>query len=85
MDSATAELPEPTHPSDSDAIALLVKELGATELATKDNETGEIRCPFRFAGGRTYWTVIVPFMFIARCGVQWYSYLPGGTFANEIV
>lgn len=32
-----------------------------------------------------YWTVIVPFMPIAMCGVQLYSYLPGFTFANEIV
>lgn len=32
-----------------------------------------------------YWTVMVPFMFIAMCGVQWYGYWPGGTFANEIV
>lgn len=32
-----------------------------------------------------YWTVIVPFIPIARCGVQWYGYDPGLTFANEMV
>ena len=35
-------------------------------------------------GARTdYWTVMVPFMFIATCGVQLNSYLPAGIFANE--
>ena len=33
---------------------------------------------------RSYWTVIVPFMFIARCGVQWNVYLPGLTPPNEM-
>src|SRR4051812_16425419 len=28
---------------------------------------------------------MVPFIPIARCGVQWYSYFPGGTLPNEIV
>lgn len=32
-----------------------------------------------------YWTVIEPFMFIARCGVQMYSYLPAATLAKETV
>jgi hypothetical protein len=32
-----------------------------------------------------YWTVIVPFIPIARCGVQWNGYWPGFTLANEIV
>lgn len=35
----------PTAPSDADAIMLLVKELGAEILASRDNETGEIVCP----------------------------------------
>lgn len=34
-----------TAPSDADAIMLLVKELGAEVMATRDNETGEITCP----------------------------------------
>src|SRR5512138_3132705 len=32
----------------------------------------------------TYWTVTLPFMPIARCGVQWNSYFPGFTPPNEI-
>ena len=32
-----------------------------------------------------YCTVIVPFMFMARCGVQWNGYTPGFTPAKEIV
>ena len=32
-----------------------------------------------------YLTVITPFMFMARCGVQWYAYSPAGTPPNEIV
>lgn len=31
--------------SDADAIMLLVRELGATELATRDDRTGEVTCP----------------------------------------
>lgn len=42
----------PTEPSDSEAIMLLVRELGATHLATKDNVTGEITCPMYAAGHR---------------------------------
>lgn len=34
-----------TPPSDADAIMLLVEELGATLLATRDETTGEITCP----------------------------------------
>ena len=33
---------------------------------------------------RAYWTVIVPFMPIARCGVQWNGYAPGFTPPNEM-
>lgn len=35
----------PTEPSDAAAIMLLVQELGAELLATKDSTTGEITCP----------------------------------------
>lgn len=35
----------PTWPTDSDAIMLLVEQLGATLLASRDAETGEITCP----------------------------------------
>lgn len=42
LDTKTAP---PTEPSDSEAIMLLVQELGAVHLATKDNVTGEITCP----------------------------------------
>jgi hypothetical protein len=40
-------------PTDAEAIALLVRELGATHLATRDNVTGEITCP-DYASGRTH-------------------------------
>lgn len=36
---------DPTWPSDSDAIMLVVKELGAEILATRNEITGEITCP----------------------------------------
>lgn len=36
---------DPVAPSDADAIMLLVKELGAETMASRDNETGEIVCP----------------------------------------
>jgi hypothetical protein len=38
-----------------------------------------------FERGQNYWTVTVPFMFKAACGVQMLSYLPGGIFAKETV
>lgn len=40
------EEPPPAQPhADADQIALLVRELGATEIATMNNETGEVACP----------------------------------------
>lgn len=44
---------EPTAPGDADAIMLLVKELGAVHLATRDEATGEITCP-DYASGRNH-------------------------------
>lgn len=41
-DTTTTMLAEP---SDTEAIMLLVRELGATHLATRDSETGEVTCP----------------------------------------
>lgn len=35
----------PTEPSDTEAIQLLIRELGAVHLATRDETTGEITCP----------------------------------------
>lgn len=34
-----------TPPADTDAVRLLVTELGAHQLASVDNETGEVTCP----------------------------------------
>src|SRR5690348_17647996 len=34
---------------------------------------------------RDYCTVMLPFMFMAACGVQMKSYLPAGTLAKEMV
>jgi hypothetical protein len=39
------QTPEITPASDAEVIALLVEELGALHLATRDNVTGEIHCP----------------------------------------
>lgn len=47
MDTKTAP---PTPPTDSEAIMLLVEELGATLLASRDEATGEITCPDYAAG-----------------------------------
>lgn len=44
-DPSDTKTGEPTPPSDADAIMLLVKELGAEVMATRDNVTGEITCP----------------------------------------
>jgi hypothetical protein len=33
------------YPIDSEEVLLLVEQLGAREIATRDNETGEITCP----------------------------------------
>lgn len=41
---------DPTWPSDSEAIQLLIRELGAVHLATRDETTGEITCPDYAAG-----------------------------------
>lgn len=38
-------LPPRTPGSDAEAVALLVRELGAQEIATQDRESGEITCP----------------------------------------
>lgn len=35
----------PTEPTDSQAILLLVEELGASWMATHDSKTGEVTCP----------------------------------------
>lgn len=45
QDPRDTKTPDPTGPSDAEAIMLLVRELGAEELATRDLETGEITCP----------------------------------------
>ena len=45
QDPADTKTGERTPPSDADAIMLLVTELGATLLATRDETTGEITCP----------------------------------------
>lgn len=44
-DPADTRTPDPSHPSDSDAIMLLVEQLGATVIAHRDETTGEITCP----------------------------------------
>lgn len=36
---------EPTEPSDAEAVMLLVRELGAEVMASRDNTTGEVVCP----------------------------------------
>lgn len=36
---------DPTWPVDSDEVVLLIERLGAQEIASRDNVTGEITCP----------------------------------------
>ena len=50
------------------------KESGARRIEPRD----------LFPKVLSYWTVTLPFMFIARCGVQWKSYLPGFTPPKEM-
>lgn len=50
QDPADTQTPEPTWPSDSEAIMRLVEELGATTIATHDQRTGEVTCPDYAAG-----------------------------------
>jgi hypothetical protein len=48
-----AEKPPPrTPPADAEQIALLVEKLGAQEIATRNNETGEVTCP-SYAQGKS--------------------------------
>lgn len=49
-DPADTQTASPTPPSDSEAIELLVSELGASVLASRDTATGEITCPNYSAG-----------------------------------
>jgi hypothetical protein len=44
-DPMDTECPGRTAPTDSEAVMLLVRELGAEFLAEKDEETGVIHCP----------------------------------------
>jgi hypothetical protein len=50
QDPADTRTAPPTEPSDAQAISLLIERLGATRLASRDNETGEITCPDYEAG-----------------------------------
>ena len=65
-----------------------VRGVYATENPTvglQTNETGRlVGGPFLSLLPDYGVTVIVPFMFIAMCGVQWNGYLPAGMPANEI-
>ena len=49
-DPADTSTGERALPSDAEAVRLLVESLGATALASRDNETGEILCPDYDAG-----------------------------------
>ena len=50
LEPGQESLPPITPASDGDALALLVEELGASLIATKDNTSGEIWCPDYDAG-----------------------------------
>lgn len=45
QDPADTKAGEPSPPSSTDAIMLLVEKLGATHLASRDVKTGEVVCP----------------------------------------
>lgn len=42
---ADTQTPEPTEPSDAQAVMLLARELGAEVMASFDAKTGEVTCP----------------------------------------
>ena len=50
QDPGDTKTAPPTPPSDAEAIQLLVEQLGATHLASRDNVTGEITCPAYWSG-----------------------------------
>lgn len=50
QDPADTITGDPTAPSDTEAILLLVEELGAEVMATRDHVTGEVTCPNFEAG-----------------------------------
>lgn len=54
-------------------------ECGGTQRCPRIQPTPKRRTAF------AYWTSMTPFMPIARCGVQWKSYLPGFTLPSERV
>lgn len=45
QDPRDTKTPPLTPPSDTEAIMLLIRELGADPMATRDETTGEITCP----------------------------------------
>lgn len=53
QDPSDTKTPELTEPSDTEAILLLIKELGAETLATRDEATKEITCP-DYASGKNH-------------------------------
>ena len=59
--------------------------VGAQRRAGARNRVPGARVDCARDVARPYWTVMTPFIPIARCGVQWKLYLPGFTFASEIV
>ncbi len=65
----------------SDVTVVIIASIDALRRWCKSQGVGHVALATDFR----YWTVIDPFMPIARCGVQWKLYVPTGTFANEIV
>lgn len=45
QDPADWQTADPTAPTDTEAVQLVIAQLGAVHLATRDNVTGEIHCP----------------------------------------
>lgn len=50
LDPRDTDTTDPTEPSDTEAIMLVVRELGAELMATRDEKTGEVTCPDYAAG-----------------------------------
>ena len=66
--------------SDGGRLGWVARETAGTN---SQNAKGGRECARPLSCCRTYWTVTDPFMFVARCGVQMYSYFPEGTLAKE--
>ena len=74
-----------TATTDTESPSASAEGGDASRLRPRTLATAGRAAPRAERRGENYWTVMVPFMPIARCGVQWNGYCPGLMLANEIV